>query len=202
MTLGRAAEGPSANRRSRRIARTFFVLGAVLFGYLGGAAVMFFELPSSDFLCKAFLGARAWGERREMAAQPAAVGVPVISGDAVYQPDKAFNGYTLYVTGGSGTTSNQPYLINMNREVVHTWSVQFSRIWPHPPHIDVQVSDALTTFYDCYLFPNGDLLATIHGIEQHARGYGLVKLDKDSNVIWKYADKIHHDLDIGEDGTI
>src|SRR5262249_34666921 len=33
-------------------------------------------------------------------------------------------------------------------------------------------------------------------------GYGLVKLDKDSNLIWAYAGNAHHDLDVADDGTI
>jgi hypothetical protein len=57
------------------------------------------------------------------------------------------------------------------------------------------------------LLPTGDLLAILgfpHG-EQTPEGYdrvGLVKLDKDSNTIWEYSGKAHHDLDVREDGVI
>src|SRR5262249_23649875 len=49
--------------------------GLSLFGFmglvfLGGAAVMFFELPLSDFLGKAFAGARAWHERGQSSIPP------------------------------------------------------------------------------------------------------------------------------------
>jgi outer membrane protein assembly factor BamB len=33
-------------------------------------------------------------------------------------------------------------------------------------------------------------------------GYGLVKMDKNSKVIWKYFDYVHHHLDVTEDGKI
>src|SRR5262249_53557176 len=32
--------------------------------------------------------------------------------------------------------------------------------------------------------------------------YGLAKFDKNSRVLWSYAANVHHDVDIGEDGTI
>ena len=57
------------------------------------------------------------------------------------------------------------------------------------------------------LLPTGELLAILgfpHG-EQTPEGYervGLVKLDKDSNTIWEYLGKAHHDLDVREDGVI
>src|SRR5262249_4816693 len=33
-------------------------------------------------------------------------------------------------------------------------------------------------------------------------GYGLVKLDRDSRVVWAYAANAHHGVDVGPDGTI
>ena len=33
-------------------------------------------------------------------------------------------------------------------------------------------------------------------------GYGLVRIDKDSNLIWKYLGQVHHDIDVGDDGRI
>jgi hypothetical protein len=64
------------------------------------------------------------------------------------------------------------------------------------------VDDRLVCIFSTYLYPNGDLLVVFHGLQQIANGYGLAKLDKDSNVLWKYAANVHHDVDVGEDGTI
>ena len=46
------------------------VLGALALSYFAGAAVMFFELPSYDFLHKAFTGGKAWHERGQPALNP------------------------------------------------------------------------------------------------------------------------------------
>jgi Arylsulfotransferase (ASST) len=45
------------------------------------------------------------------------------------------------------------------------------------------------------LFPNGDLLAMWEGT-------GLVKLDRNSKVLWTYADPVHHDFDVDPKGNI
>jgi hypothetical protein len=52
------------------------------------------------------------------------------------------------------------------------------------------------------MYPNGDLLAIYEGVGDTPYGYGLVKLDRNSNVLWKYLEPVHHDLDITPDGRI
>ena len=90
----------------------------------------------------------------------------------------------------------------MKCQIRHRWKVQFSEIWPNPHHVKGPVKDTFVTFFGCHLFPNGDLLAVLHGVEQMTSGYGLVKLDKDSKILWSYAANIHHDVDVAADGTI
>ena len=178
-----------------------FLSGAVLFSYVLGAAAMFFELPTSHFLGKAFIGARAWDERTEMAA--ASVGelsAPVMGG--IDKPDKTFDGYTLIATGSTSAPSTRAYLLNMRRQLVHRWEIPFSRVWSKPPHLAEPVEDSLVCFFACHLYANGDLLVVFQSLEKFPVGYGLAKLDKDSNVIWKYPAQVHHDVDVGEDGTI
>lgn len=86
--------------------------------------------------------------------------------------------------------------------MVHQWGVPFSQIWPNPPHLDGPVDDKIVCVFDCYLYPDGDLLVVFHGLGGVSNGFGLVKLDKSSRVLWKYAANVHHDVDVGEDGTI
>ncbi len=86
---------------------------------------------------------------------------------------------------------------------MHEWSVSFSRIWPYPPQLQGRhVDDSLVSIFACHLYANGDLLVVFHNLGLHARGYGLVKIDKDSNLVWRYAANVHHDVVVGEDGTI
>src|ERR1700757_281763 len=46
------------------------VLGVAGLGYVFGAAVMFFQLPSYQFLYQAFTGSKAWHERGKPALNP------------------------------------------------------------------------------------------------------------------------------------
>src|SRR5205823_1508683 len=61
---------------------------------------------------------------------------------------------------------------------------------PLPPH-----------WNHCRLFPNGDLLA-LYNPNDSPYGMGLVKLDKDSKLLWRRPGAFHHDFDVAEDGRI
>lgn len=200
-----APQLPSPARQGRfrqRFRLGLAILGMMSLAFLFGAAVMYFQLPPSDFLRKAFLGARAWNERRQLPPPLPVEKTPPPSIGPIEKPDKTFDGFTLYACASLTISSTQAFLVNMRGDVVHRWSIPFSKIWPSPPHLRGPINDALVGFFDCYLYPNGDLLAVLHGQEKRANGYGLVKLDKDSKVIWKCARPIHHDVDVSEDGTI
>jgi hypothetical protein len=187
-------------RLRRRLVGCLRAFGLVSLAYIAGAAVIFFDLPSSEFLRRALGGAVAWYESRPDTPPDASATVAPVVG-RVDQPDRTFDGFTLCMYGGNA----RAVLVNMRGEVAHQWQVPFSTLWPAPKHIKGRVSDASVYFNDGYVFPNGDLVAILEGPVNPGNpsvGYGLVKLDKDSRVIWKYAAWCHHDLDIAEDGTI
>jgi hypothetical protein len=177
--------------------------GLVSLSYLLGAAVIYFDLPSSSFLRRAFLGGKTWYENKEeSASHEEQSAVPAVG--QIDKPDKTCDGFTLCLYG----KGSRAVLINMRGEMVHQWHVPFSQLWTDPPHLRVfgsPIQDASVYFSGGHLYPNGDLLLVIEGPikpSNPSNGYGLVKLDKDSHVLWKYAEKCHHDLDVAEDGTI
>lgn len=192
----------------------FSILGLALLCYVAGAVVVFFQLPSSEFLAKAFIGARDWYDgERELTPPgiPDAKAAPAMRA-SIDLPQETFDGFTLYATLGSKPLSTeatldskplstQALLINMRREVVHRWAIPFSRIWPSPSHIQARLPDFLFCFFACHVYPNGDLLAVLHG-KNSPVGCGLIKLDRDSKLLWAYPDTIHHDVAVAEDGAI
>ena len=122
-------------------------------------------------------------------------------GVTIYKPQKAYNGYTLY----SSSHAQKAFLISMDGKVVHEWSLPLSKIWknsrwdkskrkPRPP--------GFVTWEYVYMYPSGDLLALIVGLGDTPWGYGVVKMDKNSKVIWKYWDYTHHHLDVTDDGKV
>ena len=52
------------------------------------------------------------------------------------------------------------------------------------------------------MYPNGDLLVVYEAVGDTPYGYGIVKLDKNSNILWRYFGRAHHDIDVGPDGRI
>ncbi len=186
LTLGRVMAGLS-------------LLGLVVLSYLGGAAAMFFNLPSSGFITKSLTGAKAWGERGRSTLSP----VPFTTERRpekvrVDKAAKTYDGFTLYTT----TEAARATLLDMRGETVHEWALPFSKAWPRPPHIRFPVSDDQINWFRCHLFANGDLLAIYHTGVDTPYGYGLVKLNKDSQLLWKYPGRVHHDIDVAEDGTL
>jgi hypothetical protein len=193
---------PRATKPERRFLSSLSTtLGLLFLGYVLGATVMFFELPSAGFLTKAFIGARAWNERRQ--SPTPGRNEPSLPLGLIDHPEKTFDGFTLYSCASQTMPNNQVFLINMRQEIVHRWTVSFRKIWPVPSHLaGLTVTDSLVCVFAGHLYPNGDLLVVFHGLERDSVGYGLAKLDKDSNVLWRYSASVHHDIDVGEDGTI
>ncbi|MDF3919472.1 arylsulfotransferase family protein [Salinicola salarius] len=115
-----------------------------------------------------------------------------------YAPQLARNGLTLYTTG----TEPAAYLIDMNGKVVHEWRKPYSEAWPDGEGVPNPRPDEFIHFRNAQVQPNGDLIALYEGNGDTPYGYGLVKLDKDSNVIWRYAGRAHHQFAVAPDGKI
>jgi hypothetical protein len=196
---------PARASRRRLLLPFVSLFGLASLSFLLGAAVMFFDLPSSAFLRRAFLGGLAWFERKD--EPPPAGQLPPLTVGQIDQPEKTCDGFTLCMYGGP----TRAVLVNMRGEVVHLWHVPFSEVWPAPPHLRGRIDDAVVYFNDGHVYPNGDLLVVLEGPADFSsgglqrnpsNGYGLAKLDRDSRVLWKYARNCHHDVDVGPDGTI
>jgi hypothetical protein len=175
------------------------LLGVVVLSYFVGAAVMFFQLPTYDFLHKAFTGGKAWHERGQPALNPfLPPDLDEREGVTVDRPTQTWDGFTLVTT----TLGARATLLDMRGQVIHQWALPFRQAWPRPPHVENPLGDQQIHWFRCHLFPGGDLLAIYQSDSDTPSGYGLVKLDKDSKLLWKYDRRVHHDLDVDEEGRI
>jgi hypothetical protein len=110
-----------------------------------------------------------------------------LSGVVRHDAARAFGGVNLYTPAHEATSR----LIDMQGRVLHEWSYDFWDVWPDYPK-----RNKFSTFWRrTHLFENGDLLAIYEGL-------GLIKLDKDSNLLWSSPVRAHHDLVVTPDGTI
>ena len=110
-----------------------------------------------------------------------------VTGVTSFDHDRAYPGLNFFTSGHAPAA----YLMNMEGETIHEWSTSLNEIWPkkkpHPLYKPF--------FRKAYLYENGDMLGVWEG-------RGLIKLDKDSNVLWANPDLIHHDLEVLENGDI
>ncbi len=177
-------------------------LAAILFlSFVVGAASMYFKFFPYKNLNDAFAGstaviaqatqpadryARAWSRSRKNRI-----------GIMRHDPERAYQGYTLF-TSAHGTKA---LLMDMEGNFVHEWGVPYSSIWDDAADVKNPVPDDFIRWRKAHLFPNGDLLVVFIG-QGTPWGYGLAKIDKDSNVLWKYMGRMHHDVEVGPDGKI
>jgi hypothetical protein len=102
--------------------------------------------------------------------------------------------YNLY----NSAHAAQALLIDMEGNELHRWERSFKEAFPAVP-------EATEKWYDqghwrnywrrVHLLPNGDLLAIFEG-------NGLIKINRNSEVIWALNDMFHHDLEVTADGRI
>ena len=98
------------------------------------------------------------------------------SGVTIYKSEMCFHGLNIYAARDHA----EAHLLDMEGNIVHTWSDKTlgSEDWVH-----IQLCE------------NGDLLAN-EGNKQ------ILKLNRNSNILWKIKMRSHHDLAVDEEGYI
>ena len=107
----------------------------------------------------------------------------------VHVPDKVFAGLNLYISAHAP----EAILMDMDGKVLHRWHFEPERAWPNLP--ETYCAPRENYWRRVRLFENGDILA------MHELG-GLLRIDKDSNLIWATLNSAHHDMDLMPNGDI
>jgi hypothetical protein len=94
----------------------------------------------------------------------------------------------LQLTSAHGPTS---MLLDDKGNILHRWQYGFRKAFPERPG----TLRGATFWRRTHLFENGDLLAIFEGL-------AILKLDKDSNLIWSRLIPAHHDMALEPDGSI
>ena len=184
-----------------RLLLAMFMFSLVVTCFVGGAYVAEFDHPWYQRLLEpSFRGLRAAAEQRDLLEDQQSIDWDLAREDkpgvTLYRPEQAYDGLTMYVSFGEPPSAR---LISMTGELVHRWDLPFRKAWPRAPHVKTPPPEKFIHWHTARLFPNGDLIANYVTASDTPYGYGLVKMDKDSRVIWRYSACAHHDFDI--DGT-
>ncbi|MCB9757638.1 MAG: hypothetical protein H6753_04345 [Candidatus Omnitrophica bacterium] len=111
---------------------------------------------------------------------------PTKTNVTLYNRGLTQKGYNLYSSGHAAYAA----LIDMKGHLLHEWAYDLKKVWPN------KTTEETTPFWEnIYLFPNGDLLAIYHN-------GGIIKINKDSQLLWSYECTAHHDIDVDNNGNV
>ncbi|WP_163269280.1 arylsulfotransferase family protein [Chelativorans alearense] len=200
-----AASAPGGGGQSvaERGGTMVFVLMLMFLAFVGGAMVMQARVFPHQFFSDAY---RAWDALR---VQQRILSNPILTnlyerartderGVTVNDPARAFPGYTLFTSGDDQVAR----LIAMDGRVVHEWRLPYKRVWEEGAAVADPQPGSVIYMDRAKVFPNGDLLAIYISSADTPWGYGMVKMDRDSRVIWSYLENVHHEMAIAPDGRI
>lgn len=186
-----------------RMFKIFYVLGLVFIAFVFGAISFNYQLLPTKPVRKAIMAAEAlyeqWNQPKFVNAKGAKkLGIGTVektikNARVYWDRDKAYSGYTLYTL----RYSTSAYLVNMEGKVVHRWNLPFEKAFPNPTHVNA-LADGRVYLASAQIFANGDILAIYASFGDTPYGYGMVRADKDSNILWTYNGNTHHDFYLDE----
>lgn len=186
-----------------RAAVAVAILAVAFLSFVAGSFMMHQKIFPAEALRRAFMAGAALYDQLTSYDDPVetAFWTPARTdgrGVLRHDPERAQQGMTLYTSGHD----HRAFLIDMDGRVLHEWGLPYSQVWDDSAAVKQPRADPFVYIEKAHVFPNGDLLALYAAIGDTPWGYGLVKMDRDSKVIWKYLAQTHHDFDIDAEGNI
>jgi hypothetical protein len=114
-------------------------------------------------------------------------------------PERVAPGVTFLV--GYRPEGFAAWVVDRDGTVLHRWQGRFSEIFGQAPQLLWQARDETIAWHGAHLYPDGSILINFQD-NSFPYGSGLVKLDKESRVLWKLERNTHHDVSVDEDGNI
>jgi hypothetical protein len=183
-----------------RVARVAFVLGLMFLAFGYGFLARGWKLPPYEQLKPVGDSIQAAARYFTDADYMSFVSPHARGGASSTTLAEVAPGYTLIPRyNGERFTAD---LIALDGKVVHSWRTSFREVWgDDPAHVQFAADDKVIAWHGVHLYPDGSLLLNFEG-QLFPFGGGLVKLDKNSRVVWKLARNTHHAVIVAEDGTI
>ncbi len=111
------------------------------------------------------------------------------TGVTVWKKDLTAPGVNLVMSGHASEAA----LMEMDGRIIHRWKYRFADAFPDA---DVPADQFHTqSWRRVRVLDDGGILAIFNG-------HGMIRLDRNSNLIWALPEHCHHDLDVADDGTI
>ncbi|MBD3366942.1 MAG: hypothetical protein GF405_02060 [Candidatus Eisenbacteria bacterium] len=114
---------------------------------------------------------------------------PEATSVTVHDEGRAWNGLNFLTSGHFAGAR----LMDMDGRVIHEWEYPYLEAWPDSTHLTE--NEGTEYWRVAHLYPNGDVVAVFEG-------FGIIKVDRDSRLIWKRHEGEHHDLTVTDDGRV
>jgi hypothetical protein len=126
----------------------------------------------------------------------------------VHQDKRPLQGLGTYIPGlaQDGVTlvfgMQQAWLVDMDGTLLHSWAVDYDSLQSDRKLIPRSYPETYIYWHQARLYPNGDLLVMIDQFDKSPSGLAMMKIDRDSKVLWVYPHHVHHDFSLDEQGNI
>jgi hypothetical protein len=188
-------------KRLDLLAAAAFVLGVAFLAFLAG----FFDGKNQSFLYPELKAAEdttrgLWNAYLDTPSYvaPGRPGTPARTQARVHDAARVAPGATFVV--GYTPEGFRAWLVDAQGVKLHEWHARFSDVFPKPTHLLWQARDLVIAWHGTRLLPDGDIVFNFQD-NNFPYGSGLVRLDKNSRVVWALARNTHHDVAVAEDGA-
>lgn len=110
---------------------------------------------------------------------------------------QAFQGLNLVTRIVAGRELSAE-IIDMNGRKIQVWEIDWFKMWPDPEHLPEDVipkSKPGTHIHGAVILKNGDLVFNFEHL-------GMVRIDRNSNVVWRLPYRTHHSIHMHDDGNL
>jgi len=115
---------------------------------------------------------------------------PATSGVTVYDEGRVDAGLNFLTSGHFPGAQ----LLDMDGRLLHEWEHAYLDVWPDSTDV-AEDTEGTEYWRVAHLYPNGDVLAVFEG-------FGMIKVDRDSRLLWARHTGEHHDVTVADDGRI
>lgn len=108
-------------------------------------------------------------------------------------PGRISPGVTLLTT-----LDNRVVALDAAGGELYRWQLPFQAVWPH--YFPDELGKSFVHFASAHLLPDASLIGVYHDARQLQNyGMGMVKIDKQSAVLWSYKGRVHDHFDVSGD---
>jgi hypothetical protein len=183
-----------------KVARVCFVLGLAVLAFGYGFLARSWELPPHTVLKQAVNALEALNEYRTNTDYLTFYSKHHKGG--VTMTDRAAVAPGLTFVSSYDGRQFSAKLIDLDGHVVYQWQRLFREVWgDHPTHVTFAADNRYLEWHGTHLYQDGSVLFNFEG-NMFPFGGGLVKIDKESQILWKLARNTHHAVTVMADGTI